>query len=163
MEPAWSRKGPQEDPPFNKSTTIRSDEVDTEVVGLRANRNIREGTHRLSGNREQMGSRPSGRDPTLKDKLFDGVDKLASGITSQRDYTPVDIPQLREKWFEEYSDLLGPIPLKLPPFQEVNHHIPLIDDNIRYNYHLPRCPEALEEELHQKIDCYTMAGWWERK
>jgi hypothetical protein len=163
VEPAWSRKGPQEDPPFDEVTTIRSDEVETEVVGLRANRNVRGETQRPSGTKEKSGSRHLGRDPTLVNKIFDGVDKLVSGIASQRNYTPTDIPQLRENWFEEYADLLGPIPLVLPPFREVNHHIPLIDDNIRYNYHLPRCPEALEEELRQKIDRYTTAGWWEMK
>ena len=78
-------------------------------------------------------------------------------------YTDADIPQLRAHWFEEYSDLLGPIPLVLPPWREVNHHIPLMDDNIRYNYHLPQCLEALEQELREKIDHYTTAGWWEMK
>jgi hypothetical protein len=142
VEPAWSRKGPREDPPFDEVTTIRSDEVETEVVGLRANRNARGETQRLSGTKEKSGSRHLGRDPTLVNKIFDGVDKLVSGIASQRNYKPTDIPQLRENWFEEYADLLGPIPLVLPPFREVNHHIPLIDDNIRYNYHLPRCPRS---------------------
>src|ERR1700736_2530345 len=74
-----------------------------------------------------------------------------------------DIPRLREQWFEEYSDLLGPIPLVLPPWREINHHILLMDDSIRYNYHLPRCPEALEQELREKIDRYVTAGWWEMK
>jgi hypothetical protein len=60
-------------------------------------------------------------------------------------------------------DTLGPILLELPPFREVNHRIPLIDENLRYNYHLPRCPKALQEELRQKITHYTMAGWWEMK
>jgi hypothetical protein len=78
-------------------------------------------------------------------------------------YSPSDISALREQWFERCSDLLGPIPLELPPFREVNHRIPLIDENLRYNYHLPRCPEALQEELRQKITRYTTAGWWEMK
>ena len=88
---------------------------------------------------------------------------MSSGIEPDRRYSPADIPRLREHWFEEYSDLLGPIPLELPLFREVNHHIPLIDENLRYNYHLPHCPEALEQELRQKIDRYTTAGWWEVK
>jgi len=45
----------------------------------------------------------------------------------------------------------------------VNHHIPLIDNGIRYNYHLPRCPEALKQELREKIDQHISAGWWEMK
>lgn len=43
--------------------------------------------------------------------------------------TPEDIPRLRDQWIAEYSDLLGPIPLQLPPLREVNHTIPLIDEN----------------------------------
>jgi hypothetical protein len=84
-------------------------------------------------------------------------------IVPKGKYSPSDIPTLREQWFEKYSDLLGPIPMELPPFREVNHRIPLMDDNLRYNYHLPRCPEALQEELRQKITRYTTAGWWEMK
>jgi hypothetical protein len=53
-------------------------------------------------------------------------------------YSPLDIPALHEQWFKKYSDLLGPIPLELPPFREVNHRILLMDDNLRYNYHLPK-------------------------
>jgi hypothetical protein len=62
-------------------------------------------------------------------------------------YSPSDISALCKQWFERCSDLLGPILLELPPFREVNHRILLIDENLRYNYHLPRCPEALQEEL----------------
>ena len=75
----------------------------------------------------------------------------------------LDIPRLREQWLDRYSDILGPIPLELPPLREVNHHIPLIDEDIRYNYHLPRCPEALESELREKTNRYISAGWWEMK
>jgi transposase InsO family protein len=77
--------------------------------------------------------------------------------------TPLDIPRLREQWFEKHADILGPIPLELPPLREVNHHIPLINEDMRYNYHLPRCPEALESELREKTNRYLSAGWWEMK
>jgi hypothetical protein len=43
--------------------------------------------------------------------------------------TPADFPQLREQWFEKFSDLCGEVPLELPPFQEVNHEINLMDDH----------------------------------
>ena len=43
------------------------------------------------------------------------------------EYTLEDIPQLREEIAELFSDLLGPLPLKLPPLSEVLHEIPLID------------------------------------
>ena len=35
---------------------------------------------------------------------------------SLNEYTCSDIPQLHEEIAEKYSDLLGPLPLKLPPF-----------------------------------------------
>ena len=53
-------------------------------------------------------------------------------------------------------------PPRLPPLREINHHIPLIDQNKRYMYHLPRCPDAVKPELMAKIDRYTKAGWWKR-
>jgi hypothetical protein len=81
--------------------------------------------------------------------------------TSKPLLTKLDIPRLKEQWVEKYSDILGPILLELPPLQEVNHHIPLINEDMRYNFHLPRCPEALETELREKTNRYLSAGWWE--
>ena len=62
-------------------------------------------------------------------------------------YTCLDIPQLREEITEKYSDLLGPLPLKLPPFHEVSHEIPLIDESTQLKHRLPKCPEAFRSEL----------------
>ena len=45
---------------------------------------------------------------------------------SLNEYTCSDIPQLHEEIAEKYSNLLGPLPLKLPPFHEVSHEIPLM-------------------------------------
>jgi len=42
----------------------------------------------------------------------------------------------------------------------INHQINLIDPNKWINYHLPKCPDALKEELAEKISQYTSAGWW---
>ena len=39
----------------------------------------------------------------------------------------------------------------LPPLQEVNHQIPLIDRNKRYKYHALRCPDSLKNGLSKKI------------
>ena len=44
------------------------------------------------------------------------------------EYKHPDIPQLCEEITEKFSDLLGPLPLKLPPFCEVSHEIPLINE-----------------------------------
>ena len=67
------------------------------------------------------------------------------------EYTYSDIPQLHEEITESYSDLLGPLPLKLPPFREVSHEIPLIDKSKQLKHRLPKCPEAFRSELAQKI------------
>ena len=79
---------------------------------------------------------------------------------SLNEYTRSDIPQLREEIAEKYSDLLGPPPLKLPPFREVSHEMPLIDESKQLKHRLPKCPEAFRSELAQKIERYTTAGWW---
>ena len=75
-------------------------------------------------------------------------------------YTCSDIPQLHEEIAEKYSDLLGPLPLKLPPFREVSHEIPLIDESKQLKHRLPKCPEVFCSELARKIKRYTTAGWW---
>ena len=71
-----------------------------------------------------------------------------------------DLPELRKKWVEAAADILTGAPAHLPPLQEVNHKIPIIDENKRYNYHLPRCPESLKTQLIDKIQTYKNAGWW---
>ena len=152
-----------EDPPSIELTTTRSPKGKHDVVGLRANRNVRGDNPQRNLHNNATGFRQIGRNPANEKNIVTLADDIVDGIQPRVRYSQVDIPRLREHWFEEYSDLLGPIPLELPPWQEVNHHIPLIDENLRYNYHLPQCPEALEEELRQKIDRYTAAGWWEMK
>ena len=67
------------------------------------------------------------------------------------EYTLSDIPQLCKEITEKYSNLLGPLPLKLPPFHKVLHEIPLIDKSKQLNHRLPKCPEAFHSELAQKI------------
>ena len=76
------------------------------------------------------------------------------------EYTCSDIPQLHEEITEKYSDLLGPLPLKLPPFHEVSHQIPFIHDAKPLKHRLPKYPEAFFSELAQKIEQYTTTGWW---
>ena len=64
-----------------------------------------------------------------------------------RKYTCSDIPQLHEEIAEKYTDLLGPLPLKLPPIHEVSHEIPLIDESKQLKHRLPKCPEAFFSEI----------------
>jgi hypothetical protein len=52
------------------------------------------------------------------------------------------------------------VPEKMPPLRAVNHRIPLIDETKVYNYHLLRCPDAMKEQLIDKINRYVHAGWW---
>ena len=75
--------------------------------------------------------------------------------------TDANIPQLREQWLKEISDITGPIPLELPPFHEVNHHIPLINPQKPIKHCYSKCLDALCPALMEKIECYVMAGWWE--
>ena len=66
-------------------------------------------------------------------------------------YTLKDIPQLREEIAELFSDLLGPLPLELPPLREI-HKIPLIDESKQLKHRLPKCPEAFWPDLACKIE-----------
>ncbi|KAF8516614.1 hypothetical protein JB92DRAFT_2810122 [Gautieria morchelliformis] len=61
---------------------------------------------------------------------------------------------------EKIANLVGDIPLELPPLQEVNPEINLIDPDKRMRYRLPKCPEHFREELSLKLEWYTTAKWW---
>src|SRR6266481_7746840 len=67
---------------------------------------------------------------------------------------------LRERWMNKIIDLVSGIPPQIPPLRMINHEIKLIDPDKRINYRLPKCPDALKEELAHKIRRYTSAGWW---
>ncbi|KAJ3837080.1 hypothetical protein F5878DRAFT_643066, partial [Lentinula raphanica] len=69
----------------------------------------------------------------------------------QGPYTEEDIPRLREKWIESCKDIMSGVPERMPPFREVNHTIPLIDEKKKYRYYLPRCPDSLRGQLAEKI------------
>ncbi|KIM74949.1 hypothetical protein PILCRDRAFT_14012 [Piloderma croceum F 1598] len=71
------------------------------------------------------------------------------------------LPDLHKQWMENAADILGGAPNRLPPLREVDHKIPLIDGNMKYNYHLPRCPDTLKLEFSENIQRYTKSGWWE--
>ena len=48
----------------------------------------------------------------------------------------------------------------MPPFHEVSHEIPLIDESKQLKHRRPKWPEAFHSELARKIKRYTTAGWW---
>jgi Reverse transcriptase (RNA-dependent DNA polymerase) len=90
------------------------------------------------------------------------VDK---GKEKVQDPTPLDneFSHLCNRWCIEYEDILGGVHEELPPWWEVNHEINLIDEGKQYQYHLPRCPNSLRDEFHEKVNRYVHAGWWEPK
>src|ERR1700722_15844428 len=71
------------------------------------------------------------------------------------------LPDLRKNWVESAKDILSGAPSHLPPLREVNHKIPIIDEEKQYSYYLPWCPDALKTQLIDKIQDYKSAGWWE--
>ena len=71
------------------------------------------------------------------------------------------LPDLSKNWVESAKDILSGAPSHLPPLREMNHKIPIINEEKQYNYYLPRCPDALKTQLINKIQNYKSAGWWE--
>ena len=45
--------------------------------------------------------------------------------------------------------------------REINHHILLVDEEKKYNYYLPKCPNLMRKPLSKKISKYCKAGWWQ--
>ncbi|KAG6875771.1 hypothetical protein C0995_008079, partial [Termitomyces sp. Mi166 len=68
-----------------------------------------------------------------------------------------DFPQLRQAWQQKFVDIVNGTKKELPPWREVNHEINLIDEGKQYKYHLPRCLQALQEQLHEKTNRYLNA------
>lgn len=83
-----------------------------------------------------------------------GHGRLSTSITEEK------ATVLRERWFAKYRDITSGVPEKLPPLREVNHHIPLVDDQLRYHQRLPRCADAVKPMLMEKIKRYAAAQWW---
>jgi hypothetical protein len=72
-----------------------------------------------------------------------------------------DTTRLRQQWYNEFVDILEGTKEELPPLREINHKINLIDPNKKHTYRLPRCPTAMRDEFHTKLNRYINAGWWE--
>ncbi|KAF8222828.1 hypothetical protein L208DRAFT_1059114, partial [Tricholoma matsutake] len=74
----------------------------------------------------------------------------------------VDIPHLCEEWMKSCEDIMRGALEKLLPLRDVNHRIPLVDEEKRYKYHNPCCLDSLKPKLAEKIAHYMHAGWWEQ-
>jgi hypothetical protein len=75
-------------------------------------------------------------------------------------YPDKDIPKLREQWTQACLEFFSDRPDVLPPLQQINHRIPLINDKKWYHYCQPHCLDAYKEQLLQKINRYVKANWW---
>lgn len=49
---------------------------------------------------------------------------------------------------------------ELPPFRDINHTIPLIDESKTYPWRASRCPEIFREQWAAKRDAYLKSGRW---
>ena len=94
-----------------------------------------------------------------EEKCIQVMDTMHRGSSNYMQ-EPKNLQTLCEQWFTKYADIVNGVPLELPPLRAVNHHIPLISDNKRYHYHLPRCPDAMKPQLREKLRQYIKAGWW---
>ncbi|KNZ71609.1 Pro-Pol polyprotein [Termitomyces sp. J132] len=75
--------------------------------------------------------------------------------------TEGNISHLWQQWYNEFQDVVNGTKEELPPCQEVNHEINLIDETKQYSYFMPKCSKSLQQQLQDKIDCYVQAKWWE--
>ncbi|KAF8999531.1 hypothetical protein BDQ17DRAFT_1246483, partial [Cyathus striatus] len=92
--------------------------------------------------------------------IFNGVALPAKGKQCAV-YSDTDIPTLRQNWYDNYHDMVDGTPNKLLPFWDVNHEIHLIGGTEHYKYHLPKCPDSLCSQFHEKCEHYQNTGWWE--
>jgi len=49
---------------------------------------------------------------------------------------------------------------QLPPFQAINHAIPLIDESRNYQWRPSRCSEIFQKQWVEKRDAYLKSGHW---
>src|SRR5258708_18335480 len=67
---------------------------------------------------------------------------------------------LRNWWWLQFEDVMALAPEVLPPMRVVNHRINLVNMSIRHPEQCATCPQALEDQLREKMTCYEHAEWW---
>ncbi|KAJ3474029.1 hypothetical protein NLI96_g12689 [Meripilus lineatus] len=95
----------------------------------------------------------------LNDLIWEEIKSELEELKNLEEFQPRKTNHLREQWFTKCQDIMNGAPSRLPLMREINHHIPLIDQNKRYMYHLPRCPNTMKVDLMAKIDRYLKAEW----
>jgi hypothetical protein len=97
----------------------------------------------------------------IDNNLSNRIDNdISNRIDNKISKPPVNLQVLCEQWFAKYADILNGAPAELPPLREINHWIPLIEEQKHYHYHLPQCPEAMKPQLLEKLRHYVDPGWW---
>ena len=136
---------------FNYSTWTTTDELSKQSsICLRTSKEDHEqGFPNLCTQFEIWRKLPPDRTPDVK------------GKSKMKDTLNDEFTHLREHWQHDYADIMNGTKEELSPWREVNHEINLIDSNKRYHYDLPCCPNSLRDQLHEKINWYVKAGWWE--
>jgi hypothetical protein len=78
-------------------------------------------------------------------KKFEEVVKRQADEVSMMDKLgKKDFPRLREKWIKTCQESLSRGTDTMSPLRDINHKIPLKDEDKHYHYHMPRCPDALK-------------------
>jgi len=71
------------------------------------------------------------------------------------------IERAREHLLKMAKPLCAPAgATELPPLHEINHTIPLVDENKVYTWRPSRCPEALRPAWIEKKNAYLHSGRW---
>ncbi len=68
--------------------------------------------------------------------------------------------QLRAWWWIQFEDIMVPALEELPLMRGVNHRINLIDMSLRHPEQHATCPQALKDQLREKMSQYECARWW---
>ena len=76
----------------------------------------------------------------------------AKKLPKTSNLTKKDFPQLCQQWCDKFQDIVN------GTHGELKIH--LYNESKQYIYHALRCPLSLREELYEKINRYTNAGWW---
>jgi Reverse transcriptase (RNA-dependent DNA polymerase) len=90
----------------------------------------------------------------LNDILFMMCEEQAENAKVKGPLTKKDLPHLRQEWLDKFSDMLGGVPEMLPPFREVNYHIPLVDKQKKYNYAPSTFQRLMNSVFHDYIGVF---------